>query len=226
MFKKIKNKILSKLNYYSSSHIIWPEIDYELINFKERGLLSGKILNAGAGWRKLDHLVQGELINQDITWPEDKRTHIHIYSPIHKIPVDDNTFDAIICLAVLEHVENPIDIVKEFHRVLKPSGYCIASVPFLQPEHKCPTDFQRYTRDGLVYLFKNNGFEVSESYCLFNVYHTLHWILTEYFSLFKNKRMQILKWFVLISIGRLAKKSNLKSDIISTAFQVLAKKIT
>jgi SAM-dependent methyltransferase len=222
--KQTITKLVSRLNYYASSHHIWPEVDYELLDFKRRGMLSGKVLNAGAGWRKLDHLVEGELVNQDIKWPEDQRTHIHVFSPIHQIPVQDNTFDMIVCLAVLEHVENPTEIVKEFLRVLKPGGHCIASVPFLQPEHKCPTDFQRYTRDGLVHLFKTNGFEVVESSCLFNVYHTLHWILAEYFGLFKSKPMLFVKWFVLILVGKLAKTSQLKSDIISTAFQVLAKK--
>jgi SAM-dependent methyltransferase len=218
-------KIIQKLEYYSSSHIIWPAIDYELVDYKNRGLLKGKILNAGAGWRKIDHLIEGELVNQDLRWTEESRTHIQIYSPLHQIPLPKDDLDGIICLAVLEHVENPIEVVAEFFRVLKPGGFCIASVPFLQPEHKCPTDFQRYTRDGLVCLFEKSGFAVKESRCLFNVYHTIHWILSEYFGLFKaNKSMLLLKYAILPILGKLAKTSTIRSDVISTAFQVLAYK--
>jgi SAM-dependent methyltransferase len=87
-------------------------------------------------------LVDGELISQDITWPGDERNNIQIYSPLHKIPFESNYFDAILCIAVLEHVENPEEVVPELYRVLKPGGHSILEVPFLQPEHKVPTDFQ------------------------------------------------------------------------------------
>jgi hypothetical protein len=43
-------------------------------------------------------------------------------------------------------------------RVLKPGGYLIATVPFLQPEHKIPTDSQRDTRDGLAALMERHSF--------------------------------------------------------------------
>src|SRR5262245_1292387 len=133
---------------------VWPPIDYELVDLKQRGYLRGHVLNAGAGWRDISHLVEGTLLNQDLSWPNDNRTNIDIFSPIDDIPKPDNTFDAIICIAVLEHVENPELCVREFFRVVKPGGVVIASVPFLQPEHKIPTDFQRYTKDGLTSLFR------------------------------------------------------------------------
>ena len=88
-----------------SEFAVFPEIDTDLIECKE--LLKGRVLNAGAGWRDVSHLVDGELINQDITWPGDERTNIDIQSPLHKIPLESNYFDAILCIAVLEHVENP-----------------------------------------------------------------------------------------------------------------------
>ena len=115
---------------------IWPPIDYELADIASKGLLGGKVLNAGAGWRDISHLVAGELVNQDLTWEGDERTNIDIYSPLHRIPVPDSTFDAILCIAVLEHVVNPVEVVEEMARVLKPGGCLVASVPFLQPEHK------------------------------------------------------------------------------------------
>lgn len=115
----------------------FPPIDVDLEEF--RPLLRGRVLNAGAGSREVSHLVEGELVNQDISWPGDDRTNIHIYSLLHVIPVDDDHFDAILCIAVLEHVVNPEEAVAELYRVLKPGGHLILEVPFLQPEHKVPT---------------------------------------------------------------------------------------
>ena len=50
---------------------------------------------------------------------------------IHKIPFEDNTFDAAMCNHVLEHVKNDILAMKEIFRVLKPDGWAILQVPFM-----------------------------------------------------------------------------------------------
>jgi SAM-dependent methyltransferase len=152
--------LLEFLRSLISQSSVWPLIDNELLEAKKMGVLKGTVLNAGAGTRQVSHLIEGVLVNQDIAWPGEVRTNIHIYSPIHQIPKPACFFDAILCIAVLEHVENPEEILSEFFRVLKPGGHVVASVPFLQPEHKAPTDFQRYTSDGLARLFAQHGFDV------------------------------------------------------------------
>src|SRR5262249_9649714 len=125
---------------------VWPSLEEEIGEY--RHYLKGKVLNAGAGMRDISSIVDGELVNQDL--PEGPfNKNIQIYSPIHEIPVGEDHFDAVICNAVLEHVANPVEVVREIHRVLKPGGYFYVCVPFLQPEHLCPTDYQRYTKDGL-----------------------------------------------------------------------------
>jgi SAM-dependent methyltransferase len=52
---------------------------------------------------------------------------------IHAIPFEANTFDAVLCNHVLEHVKDDIAAMKEIHRVLKPGGFSIMQVPFFQP---------------------------------------------------------------------------------------------
>lgn len=47
----------------------------------------------------------------------------------HKLPFQSNFFDAIFCLEVLEHVDDPITVIKEIKRVLKKDGYAILLVP-------------------------------------------------------------------------------------------------
>ena len=46
-----------------------------------------------------------------------------------KLPYVNNFFDAVICLEVLEHVDNPSRVLAEIYRVLKKGGYTIILVP-------------------------------------------------------------------------------------------------
>jgi len=46
-----------------------------------------------------------------------------------KLPYNGNSFDFVIMLAVLEHLDQPIEIVKEIERILKPKGKLILTVP-------------------------------------------------------------------------------------------------
>jgi len=39
-----------------------------------------------------------------------------------KLPFEDNSFNVVSLMAVLEHLEKPLDILKEIHRVLKKDG--------------------------------------------------------------------------------------------------------
>ena len=68
------------------------------------------------------------------------------------IPVLDETFDAVTCNAVAEHVPDPALLVSEIHRVLKPGGHIQLMVPFIFPFHAYPGDYQRWTRSGVLEL--------------------------------------------------------------------------
>ena len=178
----------------------------------------------GAGWRDVSHLVEGELVNQDIRWPGDTRTNIQIYSPLHQIPVQSNYFDAILCIAVLEHVENPEEVVPELYRVLKPGGHLILEVPFLQPEHKVPRDFQRYTKDGLIRLVSHHGFSVESIKGLFTVYHTLYWQVYLWLHLKKTIGYLLLRVILLRPLLWSARRSSTYSDTLASGFQLVATK--
>lgn len=46
-----------------------------------------------------------------------------------QLPFKTGTFDAVFCLEVLEHVDNPVRVVSEIRRVLKKGGYGVVLVP-------------------------------------------------------------------------------------------------
>ncbi|HPA25369.1 MAG TPA: methyltransferase domain-containing protein [bacterium] len=81
-----------------------------------------------------------------------------IVGDIHNLPFEDSSVDAIVCLAVLEHVENPIKAVSEIKRVLKPGGFCLVTVPFLYYYHAEKgyyKDYWRFTEDAVEFIFKD-----------------------------------------------------------------------
>jgi SAM-dependent methyltransferase len=84
--------------------------------------------------------------------------NVHIVCDLEDLPFEDASVDNLVSIAVLEHVTDPARHVAEFLRVLKPGGQLLSFVPFLQPFHASPHDYQRYTRPGLVELFAD--FEV------------------------------------------------------------------
>ena len=78
--------------------------------------------------------------------------HPDIVGDVMSLPLPDASEDAIICLAVLEHVSRPWDAMREMHRVLKPGGCLFLYVPFLSPYHALEGyygDYFRFTEDGL-----------------------------------------------------------------------------
>jgi len=79
---------------------------------------------------------------------------------LDNIPKPDNTYDAILCTQVLEHVEFPQDVIHECYRVLKPGGMLFLSAPQGAGVHGEPYHFFNYTEYGLRSLFKKAGFEV------------------------------------------------------------------
>jgi ubiquinone/menaquinone biosynthesis C-methylase UbiE len=144
---------------------------------KLRGLASGgRILDAGAGeqrWKKsCSHL---RYVAQDFAQYDGKgdarglqtggwdQTKLDIISDITSIPEPDQSFDAIMCIEVLEHLPNPIEALAEFSRLLRPGGHLILTAPFCSLTHFAPyhfaTGFNRYFYEKQL---PAHGFEVLE----------------------------------------------------------------
>jgi len=78
------------------------------------GALAARLIDAGFEVRCCD------------LYPEIFRLHnvdIHRGNLDAELPFSDRSFDYVTCLEGLEHIENPQQAMREFARVLKPSGH-------------------------------------------------------------------------------------------------------
>jgi SAM-dependent methyltransferase len=76
---------------------------------------------------------------------------------VEDLPVEDGTFDVVLCNQVLEHCFDPALAVTELGRVTAPGGRVLASTHGVMPYHPSPTDYWRWTHAGLAKLFMDNG---------------------------------------------------------------------
>lgn len=88
------------------------------------------------------------------------KSNIDIFSTAYEIPVSNESFDTILCTAVLEHLENSESAIKEANRMLKKNGIAIYTIPFFWHLHEEPRDFFRYTKYGIKHIFEKNKFDI------------------------------------------------------------------
>jgi SAM-dependent methyltransferase len=86
------------------------------------------------------------------------------------LPVSNKTFDVVIMSNLLEHICEPLTIMTECHRILKPKGNMIMTVPFLIKVHQEPHDFLRYTEHMLKRLLTQSGFQEFEITKIGNIF--------------------------------------------------------
>jgi SAM-dependent methyltransferase len=129
------------------------------------------VLDAGAGtgrYRKIfDHCTYE---SADFAKLDKKYGELTYVCDLAKIPVENERFDAIFCTQVLEHLPDPVSVLRELNRVLKAGGKLYVSAPLFYEEHERPYDFFRYTRYGLRSIIEHAGFDVQqvnalEGYC-------------------------------------------------------------
>lgn len=61
-------------------------------------------------------------------WKNQKRLKFRV-ADAHRLPFKNASFDAVFALEVLEHVFEPLKVLKEIKRVLKNNGYAVFLVP-------------------------------------------------------------------------------------------------
>jgi len=72
-------------------------------------------------------------------------------------------FGTIFCLSVLEHCAEPFRMAESLTRLFVPGGNVVISVPFAWRFHGYPSDYWRFTHEGVKRLFPQLAFEPGKS---------------------------------------------------------------
>lgn len=166
--------------------------------------MKGVLLDIGCGRKPYKDLL-APYVTEHIGIDHDKTFHdksnIDRFGTAYDIPAGDGEFDSAVCTAVLEHLEEPEQALRECYRVLKPEGIAIYSVPFIWHLHEEPRDFYRYSKYGLKYLFEKAGFEIVEIKALSGFWVTFGQLFV--YNICRLNRGP-LRWFRVISVVALA----------------------
>ncbi|MBV8256975.1 MAG: methyltransferase domain-containing protein [Actinobacteria bacterium] len=114
-----------------------------------------RVLDAGCGDRPYAPLFASAA--EVVGFDRPGNPHADLHGSIDAIPAEDASFDAVVCLQVLEHVPDPAAAVRELCRVVGPGGRVLLSTHGVYPYHPNPDDLWRWTPDGLERLFRDNG---------------------------------------------------------------------
>jgi SAM-dependent methyltransferase len=81
------------------------------------------------------------------------KERVDVVADGHYLPFRQSSFDCIMVIEVLEHLEHPEKFVDEAYRVLNSTGSIFLTIPFMFHEHGDPSDFWRPTRYALENVF-------------------------------------------------------------------------
>ncbi len=206
-----------------------------------------RILDAGAGelrYKKfcqhLDYVSQdfgqydgsgnGEAL-QEKSWDNSK---LDIVSDIASIPVDDSSFDAVMCVEVLEHVPEPIKAIAEFSRILKPGGRLVLTAPVDSLAHFAPYYFYNgYSKYWHEKFLDRYGFDIIEllpngNYFQFIAQEAARTISAakEYSSAGRlaNLFLKITSVPFILALMAVDRKNNNSEELASFGYHVLAVK--
>ena len=127
------------------------------------GLRGKRVLDLGSGdspYADLASAAGAELLSADIA-PEDPAV-LPIDPLTGRVAMEDGAVDAVLSTQVLEHVADVQGYLREARRLLRPGGLLFCSTHGAFVLHRHPTDFRRWTIDGLRHEIEQAGFAVEQ----------------------------------------------------------------
>lgn len=161
----------------------------------------GDLIDIGCGIKPYQEMLKGVTkthtgLDHELSKHNDQ--NVDLKGTAYEIPSESNKYDSALCTAVLEHLEEPEQALRECHRVLKEGGVAIYSMPHIWHLHEEPRDFYRYTKYGLKYLFEKTGFEVIEIIPLAGFWVTFGQLFCYYIKILD--KIPPIKWLKLTAI--------------------------
>ncbi|HEV7609035.1 MAG TPA: methyltransferase domain-containing protein [Steroidobacteraceae bacterium] len=112
------------------------------------------------------------------------------------LPLADESIDFVVSFQVLEHVRNVAAYLSTVRRVLRKDGRMFLSTHGVWPYHPHPTDYWRWTRDGLRVTLEDAGFRVHKMTALCG---PASWI--PMFPMLVGKKLLGPVWFLLAPVN-------------------------
>lgn len=178
---------------------------YRLLEQAQREVPAGAhVLDAGAGegqykpYFNHTRYVGLDLAVGDNSWNYAK---LDVLGDLRHLPFAENSFEAAVCIQTLEHVNEPMRVINEIGRVLKPAGRLYLSAPMSWHQHQKPHDYFRYTSFGFRYLLEQSGMRVLDMrpmggyfwFLSFNLQMLHYWLFPKPNTLLKQLLQLTLK---------------------------------
>jgi SAM-dependent methyltransferase len=185
-----------------------------------RPQLLGNVLEVG-GCRVRRRGVFAPPYQQTTAWVTvnpDPNTLPDLLSSLPDLPFAPGTFDTVICMEVLEYIEDVSEAVGELARVLKPGGVAYASAPFLHREHgDYEKDRLRFTSKYLENVFGRefSYVRITPMGAMPAVLFDLLWPIVYKYSLLR---------VILRQIGHYVALSGSPTSVTTTGFFIMARK--
>jgi ubiquinone/menaquinone biosynthesis C-methylase UbiE len=205
-----------------------------------------RILDAGAGeqqykkyclylqyvaqdFAKYDGKGDGKGLQTD-AWTQNS---LDLICDITQIPEKEGSFDAVMCIEVLEHLPDPLLALKEFTRLLKSGGHLIITAPFCSLTHYAP--YHYYSGFSQYYYEKHLrelGYDILEITANGNYYEyiaqeirRISWVADKYSGDKPGFLEKLAIKIVLKALERFEQKDQYSHELLCYGYQLLAKKI-
>ena len=123
--------------------------------------INGEILDLGGNSKSQYYKHITISVGSNITYADlyDKSENVINMDFTKPFPIKDKTYNNVLLMNVIEHLESYDTCINEVKRILKDNGKLIGVVPFLFPVHMVPNDFHRPSESSIHKVLKDAGFK-------------------------------------------------------------------
>lgn len=147
----------STMTYYTVRSAILSSVKRETVDFY------GAVLDVGCGFMPYRSLIESlDAVESYAGLDVEEQTYYFDVAPDlvwdgRSIPAPNGSFDCVMATEFLEHIADPMAVLTEITRVMKPGGKLFATVPFIWNLHELPYDEFRYTPTSLDRILVDAG---------------------------------------------------------------------
>ena len=157
---------------------------------------------------------------------------LDIVCDIINIPEPAASFDAIMCIEVIEHLKDPALALNEFARLLKPGGLLVLTAPFCSLTHFAPYHYSSgFNRYWYQHHLEENGFDILEITAnggyfdfLAQEINRVPEMARRYTDCKPRLRDLALVFFIQRALARFRRHDRQSSELLSFGYQVLARR--